>query len=49
MRNKVKEYEVLIKHINIELVTEDPMTKSLLAKQYKDNVDSMGLANSFDV
>jgi hypothetical protein len=25
------------------------MTKALLAKQYKDNVDSMGLANSFDV
>jgi hypothetical protein len=49
VREKVKEHEVLIKHINIELVTEHPMTKALLAKQYKDNVDSMGLANSFDV
>ena len=49
MREKVKEHEVLIKHISIELMTEDPMTKALLAKQYKDHVDSIGLANSFDV
>jgi len=49
VREKVKEHEVLIKHISIELMTEDPMTKALLAKQYKDHVDSIGLANSFDV
>lgn len=49
MREKVKEHEMLIKHINIELVTKDPMTKALLAKQYKDHMYSMGLANSFDI
>ena len=30
-------------------MTEDPMTKALLAKQYIDHVDIMGLANPFDV
>jgi hypothetical protein len=40
---------MLIKHINIELVTKDPMIKALLAKQYKDDMYSMGLANSFNI
>ena len=44
MRDKVNDHEVLI-----ELMIMDPMTKTLLAKQYKDHVDRISLANSFDV
>ena len=49
MRNKVKEYEVLIKHINIEPMIVNLMTKALPVKQYRDHMNCMGLTNSFYV
>ena len=45
----MKEHEVFIEHISTKLIIADSMTKALQAKQYKDHVDNMGLANSFDV
>jgi len=45
----VKEYEVFIEHISIELMIADLMTKALSAKQYRDHVNNIGLANPFDV
>ena len=49
VREKMKEHEVFIEHISTTLIIADSMTKALQAKQYKDHVDNMGLANSFDV
>jgi hypothetical protein len=43
VRDKENDHEVLI-----ELMIMNPMTKTLSAKQYRDHVDCMGLANSFD-
>jgi hypothetical protein len=43
VRDKENDHEVLI-----ELMIMNPMTKTLSAKQYRDHVDRMGLANSFD-
>jgi len=43
VRDKENDHEVLI-----ELMIMNPMTKTLSAKQYRDYVDCMGLANLFD-
>ena len=44
MRDKENDHEVLI-----GLMIMNPMTKTLSAKQYRDHVDRMGLANSIDL
>jgi hypothetical protein len=45
----VNEPEVLIEHINTELMVVDPITKVLSIKQYRDHVDNIGLAIPFDI
>jgi hypothetical protein len=37
----MKEHEVLIAHINTNLMIADSMTKALQAKQYRDHVDNI--------
>lgn len=49
VREEVKENKVFNEHISIELMIVDPVTKALWAKQYRDHVDRMCLAISFDV
>ena len=41
IKEKVKEHEVLIEHINTELMVVDPITKVLSIKQYRDHVDNI--------
>ena len=40
---------MLIEHISIKLMIVDLKTKALSAKQYRDHVNNIGLANPFDI
>ena len=46
VRDHVKKQEVIIEHINTELMIADPMTKGLPAKVFQDHATHMGLSSS---
>ncbi|WJZ84121.1 hypothetical protein VitviT2T_003742 [Vitis vinifera] len=45
IRERVKEKKVVIEHINIELMIDDPLTKGMPPLKFKDHVVNMGLSS----
>ena len=43
IRVRVKEHKVVIKHISIELMVANPLTKGMAIKNFKDHATNMGL------
>ena len=46
IREHVKEKKVVIEHISIELMIDDPLTKGLLSMKFEDHVYRMGIVSS---
>ena len=46
IREHVLEKKVVIEHISIELMIDDPLTKGLLPMKFEDHVDRMGIVSS---
>ena len=46
IREHVKEKQVVIEHISIELMIADPLTKGMSPMKFKDHVDRMGIVSS---
>ena len=42
---RVKEHKVVMEHISSELMVEDPLTKGMPIKNFKDHVTNMGLGS----
>ena len=45
IRERVKELKVVIEHISTELMIDDPLTKGMPPKYFKDHVVQMGLCS----
>ena len=46
IRERVKEMKVVIEHISTELMIDDPLTKGMPPKYFKDHVVQMGLGST---
>ncbi|KAG2701138.1 hypothetical protein I3760_06G030100 [Carya illinoinensis] len=49
VRDRIKEGETKIEHINTEAMFADPLTKGLAPKVFKTNVTNMNIVETFDV
>ena len=45
IRERVKEKTVVIEHVSIELMIDDPLTKGMPPLKFKDHVDRLGLGS----
>lgn len=48
-REKIKEGQKVIEHIDTEVMIVDPLTKSLTPKLFNQSVISVGMLSSFDL
>ena len=46
IRERVKEKKVVIEHVSIELMIDDPLTKGMPPLKFKGYVDKMGLGST---
>jgi hypothetical protein len=49
VRDRVKEGQTKIEHVNTEVMIADPLTKGLAPKVFKTHVTNMGIVETFDV
>ncbi len=49
VRDKVKEGQTKIEHINTEVMIADPLTKGLAPKVFKTHIANMGIVETFDI
>ena len=49
VRDRVKEGQTKIEHINTEAMVADPLTKGLAPKVFKTHVTNMGIVETFDI
>ena len=45
IRECVKEKKMVIKHVNTELMIDDPLTKGMPPQKFKDHIDRMRLGS----